>query len=567
MIITESYAVNGLFLTPALWLLAGALAVPCCSPKVRDAILLALPAVCLLLIWSAPAQPPLQLLGQQLSVFAPSHEGRLFATAFAIVLFAGNLFALRSASVLELSAALLYAGGAMGAALSGDFFSLFIFWELMLVGSTIVVAASGAPAAGQAALRYLALHALSGFLMLCGIVDLHVQTGDTSLRLLNNDGFYYPLILLAVLINAGAPPFSAWLADAYPESSPSGMIYLSAMTTKTAVFALIVLFAGEEWLIYVGLYMIFYGIIYALLENDMRRILAYSIVNQVGFMVLGAGIGTTLALSGAMLHAFVHILYKALLISSAGSVLWMTGERRCTRLRGLWRSMPLTTLCGVVGALAISAFPLTSGYIVKPLMLEAALSEQRAVVWLLLLAAGSFPWFIFFGVLLYADNKQKNVDLRPDDPPRSMRWAMLFLAALCVVPGFFPQLLYGLLAQAPDYQAYTVKHVVLSLQLLLSSAIAFFAVLPWLRRQEKITLDWDYFYRRFPAALALRLGRLSGRLQAGYAMLLRQTFVVKAVCSMKRAGEQRVSNNSLLLGFVAVLLFFLGFYFYAGHPG
>ena len=153
-------------------------------------------------------------------------------------------------------------------------------------------------------------------------------------------------------------PLSAWLPDAYPESSWSGMVFLSAFTTKTAVYVLLRAFPGTELLIYVGLFMVFYGIIYAILENDMRRILAYSIVNQVGFMVVGIGIGTEMALNGAAAHAFTHIIYKALLLMSAGSVLYMTGKRKCTDLGGLFRTMPLTAACGIVGALSISSFPL-----------------------------------------------------------------------------------------------------------------------------------------------------------------------------------------------------------------
>ena len=162
-------------------------------------------------------------------------------------------------------------------------------------------------------------------------------------------------------VNAGAPPLSAWLPDAYPEASWSGMVFLSAFTTKTAVYVLLRGFPGTELLVYVGLFMVFYGIVYALLENDMRRILAYSIVNQVGFMVAGIGIGTEMALNGAAAHAFTHILYKALLLMSAGSVLLVTGRRKCTDLGGLFRSMPFTTACGIIGALAISSFPADLG--------------------------------------------------------------------------------------------------------------------------------------------------------------------------------------------------------------
>jgi multicomponent Na+:H+ antiporter subunit D len=197
------------------------------------------------------------------------------------------------------------------------------------------------------------------------------------------------LILAGFLVNAGAPPLSAWLPDAYPESSWSGMVFLSAFTTKTAVYVLLRGFPGTELLVYLGLVMIFYGIIYAILENDMRRILAYSIVNQVGFMVTGVGIGTEMALNGAAAHAFTHILYKALLLAAAGSVRYMTGKRKCTDLGGLFRTMPLTTMCGIVGALSISSFPLTSGFVSKAMISEAAGAERLAAVWFILHAASA----------------------------------------------------------------------------------------------------------------------------------------------------------------------------------
>ena len=194
-------------------------------------------------------------------------------------------------------------------------------------------------------------------------------------------------------------------------------MFLSAFTTKAAVYVLLRGFPGAEILIYVGLYMMLYGIVYALLENDMRRILAYSIVNQVGFMVTGIGIGTEMALNGTAAHAFTHIIYKALLLMSAGSVLYMTGKRKCSDLGGLFQSMPITTVCGIIGALSISSFPLTSGFISKSMISQGAADERMVIAWFLL-AAGSagvflhagikFPWFVFF---------QKDSGLRPPDPP------------------------------------------------------------------------------------------------------------------------------------------------------
>jgi multicomponent Na+:H+ antiporter subunit D len=313
-------------------------------------------------------------------------------------------------------------------------------------------------------------------------------------------------ILAAFLVNAAAWPLSAWLPDAYPEASWSGMVFLSAFTTKTAVYVLARGFPGTELLVYVGLAMVFYGIVYALLENDMRRILAYSIVNQVGFMVTGIGIGTEMALNGAASHAFTHILYKALLLMSAGSVLLVTGRRKCTDLGGLFRTMPLTAACGIIGALAISSFPLTSGFVSKSMISQAAGDGHLFVVWMLLAAATAgvflhagikFPWFVFF---------QKDSGLRPPEPPWNMRAAMVLVAALCILLGVFYEPLYRLLPYPVNYQPYTGFHVVAQLQLLLFSGLAFFVMLSWLRRTLTVSLDFDWFYR----VLFAQLFRLSG---------------------------------------------------------
>jgi multicomponent Na+:H+ antiporter subunit D len=263
--------------------------------------------------------------------------------------------------------------------------------------------------------------------------------------------------------------------------------------------------------------MVFYGIVYALLENDMRRILAYSIVNQVGFMIAGIGIGTEMALNGAAAHAFTHIVYKALLLMSAGAVLAATGRRKCSELGGLFHSMPITTICGSIGALAISSFPLTSGFVSKSMVTQAAVDGHLTWVWLALAAASAgvflhagikFPWFVFF---------QKDSGLRPADPPASMRWAMIAFAFLCIALGAWPEPLYRLLPYAVDYVPYTAAHVLTQLQLLLFSGLAFFVMLPWLKRTPTLTLDIDWLWRAPLPALARDAGHAHRRLRDGLA--------------------------------------------------
>lgn len=487
------------WLPPGLVLIAGGLLLALPWRALRLPLLLGTPLLTLYWIWSVPdtAAAPLAAFGYLLQPLAPSDLGRLFATVFALMALGGGLFAWRIADRRELSAAFCYAGSAIGVTFAGDLITLFTFWELMALTSTLVLWAADTPGARAAAARYLFLHLFGGMLLLLGIVGQALDSGSIAFVAMSADTPAQWLILAGFLLNAGAPPFSAWVADAYPEASPSGSVFLSAFTTKTAVFTLIVGFPGTALLIPIGLFMIFYGIVYALLENDMRRILAYSIVNQVGFMVTGIGIGSEMALNGAAAHAFAHIIYKGLLLMSAGTVLYRTGRRKCTDLGGLFQSMPWTAALGIVGALAISAFPLTSGFTSKSMIGQAAADAHLALVWFALVAASAgvflhagikFPWFVFF---------QKDSGLRPADAPPSMLAAMALFAVVCVGLGVYPAPLYALLPYPVAYQAYTAAHLVAQLQLLLFAGLAFFVMLPLMRRTLTITLDFDWFYRCF----------------------------------------------------------------------
>ncbi len=489
---------------PGLVLIFGAFLLPVFGPQIRLILILGLPLVTLGLIWNLPdgAGLAVPIFDYQLVLVKADALSRLFATVFSIMTFAGGLYALSQKRVLELVAAFLYAGCAIGVIFSGDLISLFIFWEIMAVASTIVVLSVGSDLSNRVSMRYFLVHMFGGGLLLAGILFHILDTGSTAFGAMRPDSPGTILILAGFLINAAAPPLSAWLSDAYPEASYSGAVFLSAFTTKTAVYVLMRGFPGTEILMFIGVFMIFYGIIYALLENDMRRILAYSIVNQVGFMVTGIGIGTEMALNGVAAHAFTHIIYKALLLMSAGAVLYMTGKRKCTDLGGLFQSMPLTAICGIVGALSISSFPLTSGFISKSMIGQAAADEHLMIVWMFLLAASAgvflhagikFPWFVFF---------QKDSGLRPPDPPWNMKLAMVLFAVICLGLGIWPEYLYDLLPYPVTYEPYTVAHVVNMLQLLMFSGFAFFLMLPWMQRTLTISLDFDWFYRRvFPAAI------------------------------------------------------------------
>ena len=491
-------------LAPAVVFFLGAALIAVLRPRARALVVLGVPWLALWAVWQLGdgVHWQTEFLGYPIDLVEADRLRRLFASVFCLMAFVGGLFGLLQARRHELTSAYAYAGGALGVCFAGDLISLFLFWELMAVFSTVLVWAGGSEAARRSGLRYATLHLLGGMLLMFGIIGHLAASGEVSVSPLSLQSMASWLIFAGLLLNAGAPPLSAWIADAYPEASASGTVFLSAFTTKTAVLVLILLFPGTPILIPIGLFMIFYGIVYALLENDMRRVLAYSIVNQVGFMLVGIGIGSELSINGAAAHAFVHILYKGLLFMSAGAVLAATDRRRLSDLGGLVQSMPVTALCGIVGALSISAFPLTSGFIAKSMISAAAADQHLAWVWYLLGAASAgvflhagikFPWFVFF---------QKDSGLRPADPPWNRQAAMLLVAIACIALGCAPGVLYALLPYPVDYVPYTAAHVLAQTQLLLYAGLAFFLLLPWMRRTLTISLDLDWLYRRLLPMMA-----------------------------------------------------------------
>ncbi|MAH35121.1 MAG: Na(+)/H(+) antiporter subunit D [Verrucomicrobiales bacterium] len=504
----------------------------------------------------------INLLSYDLTLLRIDGLSRVFLIVFLLMTFCGLIFSINQRNKKEISWALIYAGSGVSAVLAGDLLSFFVFCEVMAIASTFLILGTRTELSRTAGFRYAIIHFFAGVLILVGIAGVINTTGNVAFDQLEFSDIYTKFIFVGFLINAGCYPFSSWIPDSYPEASYSGSVFLSAFTTKTAVYSILRGFPGTELLIYLGLIMIFYGIIYALLENDMRRILSYSIVNQVGFMLVGAGIGTEMAINGASSHAFAHILYKALLLMSAGSVLYMTGRRNCTELGGLFQSMPITMICGVIGAFAISAFPFTSGFVTKSMISYAAADEHLFYVWLGLVAASAgvflhagikFPWFVFF---------QKDSGLRPPDPPSNMRLSMYILSAFCILLGLFPSAIYSILPYEVDYEPYTVSHILFQLQLLLFAGFAFFVMLPLLKRTQTISLDFDWIARKPLRKAFLTVERFVEKAQCqikeSVTALLRRRFAKKIFDAKKIVKvTMGMPTNVMVLSLQIVLITFL----------
>ena len=492
---------------PFLPLMFGALAAIFLRGWLRNILMLAAPIVGALnlmglehgIFWS------LEFMGYALEPVRIDKLSMMFGYLFHLAAFIAIIYALHVKDTVQHVAGLAYAASAVGAVFAGDLLTLFVFWELLALTSVFLIWARRTDRAYSAGFRYLLFQILSGVLLLAGLL-IFAQVNNSLLFNhigLEHDGIAQIgawLIFFAFGIKCAFPFMHTWLTDSYPESTPSGTVFLASFTTKVAVYAFARGYPGEEILVWIGVTMACFPIFFAVIENDLRRVLAYSLINQIGFMIVGIGIGTALALNGAVAHAFNDVIFKGLLMMTMGAVLHMTGKINGSELGGLYKSMPKTTILCIVGAASISAFPLFSGFVSKSMIMAASVKEGYDYVWLLLLfaAAGVFhhagikiPYFAFFA---------HDSGIRTTEPPKNMLIAMTLGAVTCVILGTFPaQTVYALLPWEHNYSPYDMTHVLTQLQLLFFSALAFV----WLNLRNlyppelpSTNLDTDWFYRK-----------------------------------------------------------------------
>jgi len=496
---------------PAWPFLVGAALAGVAPGASRRIVLLLAPPLALTLAWTLPegARVEATLLGQELVWVRADGLARPFALIFALFGGLGLLYGWSGSRRVH-AAGLAATGAALGIALAGDWVTFYLAWEGLAVASFVLVTDGKGARAETAASRYLVMHVIGGVCLLAGIA-WHRGAGGGALVGEPASVGAFILILLAFAINAAMPPLHAWLTDAYPESSPAGAALLSAFATKAAVYALARVFPGVELLVWVGVVMALYGVVFAVLENDIRRLLGYHIVSQVGYMVTGVGLGTPLAVNGAVAHAFCHILYKGLLFMGAGAVIQATGRRRLTELGGLAGTMPATFGLYMIGALSISGAPLLNGFVSKSLVVTAAEQSHREVI-VALLTLASVGTFLSVGLKLpfftFGGGARGAMVTRV---PRMMLLAMGLTAALCVLTGVAPGIVYRLLPFATAYEPYTMDHVLAALQLLVGTAVGFTLLVSRLESKPRMTLDADRAYQAVGRWVVDGLGRQVAR--------------------------------------------------------
>ena len=468
---------------------------------VRGVILLITPILAAWQIWNLPVGIFVQVefVGQTLDMMRVDKLSRIFGLIFCLAAFLGNLYAWHVRDFIQQIAALLYAGAAIGAVFAGDLITLFFYWEGTALASVFLIWARRTEGSYHTGMRYLIIQITSGVILLAGTALLYRETGSITFELMTLGSLGTWLIFLSFGMKCAFPLLHNWLQDSYPAATITGTVILSAFTTKLAVYALARGFAGTELLIYIGAAMTLFPIFFAEIENDLRRVLAYSLNNQLGFMVVGIGVGTEMAINGTASHAFAHILYKALLFMSVGAVMLRTGTSKASELGGLCRTMPRTAIFCLIGAASISAFPLFSGFVTKSLIMDETANQHYPIIWAILVFASAgvlshsgikIPYFTFFG---------HDSGLRPKEAPIHMQIAMGFTAFLCIFIGVYPEPLYVLLPYEVIYRPYTMSHVVGQLQLLCFALLAFVVLMrtgihpPEIRA---VNLDVDWIYRR-----------------------------------------------------------------------
>jgi len=486
---------------PAVIFILGALLIPLLKGRLKSAYLLLLPIAGFINLINIPEGTHwvVRFLDYELVFGKVDRLSLFFGYIYHLIAFLIILYSIHLKDDLQHVAGFIYAGSSLGVVFAGDLLSLFLFWEMMTFSAVVLVWSNRTKKSIAAGFRYLLVHITGGLCLLAGIILYVVDTGSIEFGYIGLKGLATYLIFIGFGINCAWPGLHMWLPDAYPESTITGAIFMWTFTTKTAVYVLARAFPGTEALIWIGAIMTVFPIFFAVIENNLRRVLSYSLINQVGYMVCGIGIGTQLSINGTVSHVFCHILYKGLLVMSMGAVLHRTGKINCTDLGGLYKSMPLTCIFCMIGAASISGFPLFSGFICKSMVLEASALGGMSIIWFLLMFASvgvlehagiKVPYYAFFS---------HDSGIRTKEAPLNMLLAMGIAAFLCIFIGIFPGPLYSLLPYPVDFEPYTPFHVVGMSQLLFFGAFAYFLlVLSGIFPAEirAVNLDFDWFYRK-----------------------------------------------------------------------
>ena len=350
-------------------------------------------------------------------------------------------------------------GGMIGFAISGDLFNLFVFMEIVALSSYALVAVGGRGAAAWAALEYLMIGAVSSLLMLLGVALIFAWTGSLDLLdvadRVSSDIVAGPamtgfaLLATSFLVKAALFPLHAWLPGAHAIAPSAVSAVLSGMVVKVGLIGMLRLYqlaersgafgldAFQAVLVALGSVSIVMGAFLAMFQDDVKLMLAYSTISNVGYIVLGLGLASPYALLGAAVHVFNHALIKTTLFLAVGALIHGTGRRTLHDLRGVARAMPYSAGAVAIGAIAIVGLPPTAGFVCKWYIALGAFQAGDGAFGAVLIFGALFI-FVYFVRMVNAFYFQTPVHPEVRDAreaPWAMRTPLLILAALCLVMG------------------------------------------------------------------------------------------------------------------------------------
>lgn len=433
-----------------------------------------------------------------LKLIDPDGVSMTFCMVFCTIAVINAVYSMDLHTKWEAGVTCFYVGSNMGIVLSGDLISFIAFWEMSAFASTYIIYARHRRKSSRAAFRYLLVHAFGGNMLLAGVILQIFHSGTEVVNIADVQGGAFWLMLIGVAVNAAVPPFTGWIADAYPEATIPGTVYLGSYTTKAAIYAMITFFSGTYMLIYVGAFMAIFAACMALLENDIRRLLSYHIVSQLGMMVASLGVGSEIGIDGASAHAITNIFFKGVLLMCAGAIIQATGTAKITELGGLRKKMPITSTCFLISSLAIAGFPFLSGFASKALIMESLHGYGDGLPALLVTIAGvgtllsitlKINYFVFFGKPTGEEVKIRNTTF-------SMVVAIMMGTVMSIVIGLDPDLLYQRLTYHSSVDPFTLPHIMEYVAIILGGSVPFFITLRIMKPHDEISIDFDWFYRR-----------------------------------------------------------------------
>lgn len=420
--------------------------------------------------------------------FSEHAYSRIVVFGFTLVGSMGLLYGLQLSEPREQVLALTALASAIGIVFADNFIILFIFWEMLTLSTAGLILLGRTPRAIIAGLYFLFFHLAGGLIVLFGILQHHVATGSF---ILTEPQAGLTLFIIGFGFKAAFLPLHLWLVRGYPSANFPSSVLLAGLTTKVGVYAIARILPPHEVIMLMGASMAVFGVVCALLQQNMRRLLSYHIISQVGYMVAGVGLATNYAVDGALLHVVNHMLYKALLFMSAGAVLYATrienlhdlihkdsGEDEKLK-QNIWKAMPLITIGAIVGALAISGFPFFNGYVSKYLLKKAMYDMGPAEIMLMIASIGTAASFCKLIVFGYIQGRAKIINKVPVSSQLAIGGAAFF----CILLGVYPQLISSLLpyGSVVDY-VYTAESIWGSIRLVTAGALLYMILAATLKR-------------------------------------------------------------------------------------